>query len=148
MALTLLGVVILIEDDAEAHGIVRRLMGALPTGSRLLLSHTVTRPDKPDADAAVAFRKGHGTLKPTRRPPGAVAGFFDGLQLLGPGGVPCNHWHPRPATWPSARRRPCTAEWHASDAPGPGPVRAGRRRRPGGRSAPGRVGAEAAQVTW
>ncbi|MEU6525418.1 SAM-dependent methyltransferase [Streptomyces sp. NPDC046924] len=94
VALILLGVVIFIEDDAQAHGIVRRLMDALPAGSHLVLSHTVTRPDMPDVDAAVAFWNEHGTPRLTQRSPEAVAGFFDGLQLLGPGVVSCNHWRP------------------------------------------------------
>ncbi|MEV0305415.1 SAM-dependent methyltransferase [Streptomyces prasinus] len=97
VALVLLGVVMFIEDDEEARGIVRRLMDALPTGSHLVLSHTVTRPDMPDVDEAVAFWNEHGTPRLTQRPPGAVAGFFEGLQLLGPGVVSCNHWHPAPA---------------------------------------------------
>ncbi|MET8116369.1 MULTISPECIES: SAM-dependent methyltransferase [Streptomyces] len=97
VALVLLGVVMFIEDDEEARGIVRRLMDALPTGSHLVLSHTVTRPDMPDVDEAVAFWNEHGTPRLTQRPPGAVAGFFEGLQLLGPGVVSCNRWHPAPA---------------------------------------------------
>ncbi|OBQ46734.1 translation initiation factor IF-2 [Streptomyces sp. H-KF8] len=96
VALVLLGVVMFIEDDEEAREIVRRLMDALPTGSHLVLSHTVTRPDMPDVDEAVAFWNEHGTPRLTQRPPGAVAGFFEGLQLLGPGVVSCNRWHPAP----------------------------------------------------
>ncbi|AQS72399.1 translation initiation factor IF-2 [Streptomyces pactum] len=94
VALVLLGVVIFVEDDEEAYGIVRRLVDALPRGSHLVLSHTITRPDMPDVDAAVAFWNEHGTPKLTQRTPGAVARFFDGLELLPPGVVSCNHWCP------------------------------------------------------
>ncbi|MCT7354235.1 SAM-dependent methyltransferase [Streptomyces sp. 15-116A] len=94
VALILLGVVIFVEDDTEAHGIVRRLMDALPAGSHLVLSHTITRPDMPDVDAAVEFWNAHGTPKLTQRTPEAVTGFFDGLELLPPGVVSCNRWHP------------------------------------------------------
>ncbi|MGV9347135.1 SAM-dependent methyltransferase [Streptomyces spiralis] len=94
VALMLLGVVIFVEDDQEAYGIVRRLMDALPKGSHLVLSHTVTRPDMPDVDAAVAFWNEHGTPRLTQRTPGAVARFFDGLELLAPGVVSCNRWRP------------------------------------------------------
>lgn len=86
-----------VEDDEEARGIVRRLMDALPTGSHLVLSHTITRPDMPDVDAAVAFWNEHGTPRLTQRPPGAVAGFFEGLRLLEPGVVSCSRWRPDPA---------------------------------------------------
>ncbi|GGN79264.1 hypothetical protein GCM10011579_063490 [Streptomyces albiflavescens] len=94
VALVLLGVVIFIEDDEAAYGIVRRLMDALPKGSHLVLSHTITRPDMPDVDAAVAFWNEHGTPKLTQRTPTAVAEFFGGLELLEPGVVSCNWWRP------------------------------------------------------
>lgn len=94
VALMLLGVVIFVEDDEEAYGIVRRLMDALPSGSYLVLSHTITREDMPDVDAAVAFWNEHGTPKLTQRTPEAVTRFFDGLDLLEPGVVSCNHWRP------------------------------------------------------
>ncbi|GAA1415380.1 SAM-dependent methyltransferase [Streptomyces thermospinosisporus] len=96
VALILLGVVIFVEDDAEAYGIVRRLMDALPSGSHLVLSHTITRPDMPDVDAAVEFWNAHGTPKLTQRTPEAVERFFDGLELLPPGVVSCNRWHATP----------------------------------------------------
>ncbi|MYS49979.1 SAM-dependent methyltransferase, partial [Streptomyces sp. SID6013] len=72
VALMLLGVVIFVEEDDEAYGLVRRLVDALPAGSHLVLSHTVTRPDMPDVDAAVAFWNEHGTPKLTQRTPEAV----------------------------------------------------------------------------
>ncbi|WP_312866253.1 SAM-dependent methyltransferase [Streptomyces boluensis] len=94
VALVLLGVVIFIEDEAEAHRVVRRIMDALPSGSHLVLSHTVTSPSMPDVDAAVAFWNEHGTPKLTQRTPGQIAGFFAELELLGPGVVSCNRWRP------------------------------------------------------
>ncbi|MET8830394.1 SAM-dependent methyltransferase [Streptomyces sp. NPDC004610] len=94
VALMLLGVVIFIEDDEDAYGIVRRLMDALPTGSHLVLTHTITRSDMPDVDAAVAFWNEHGTPKLTQRTPAAVTRFFDGLELLDPGVVSANRWRP------------------------------------------------------
>ncbi|MCW5252617.1 SAM-dependent methyltransferase [Streptomyces sp. SHP 1-2] len=94
VALILLGVVIFVGDDGEAYGLVRRLLDALPPGSHLVLSHTVTRPDMPDVDAAVAFWNEHGTPKLTQRTPEAVTRFFDGLELLEPGVVSCNRWRP------------------------------------------------------
>ncbi|MFC7302876.1 SAM-dependent methyltransferase [Streptomyces monticola] len=98
VALVLLGVVIFIEEDAEAHAVVRRLMDALAPGSHLVLSHTITSPAMPDVDAAVAFWNEHGTPRLTQRTPTQVTRFFDGLELLGPGVVSCSRWHPRPGT--------------------------------------------------
>ncbi|MGW4228587.1 SAM-dependent methyltransferase [Streptomyces sp. NPDC004980] len=92
VALVLLGVVIFLEDDEEAYGTVRRLMDALPSGSYLVLSHTITDPAMPAVDAAVAFWNEHGTPKLTQRTPAQVTRFFDGLELLEPGVVSCSRW--------------------------------------------------------
>lgn len=94
VALVLLGVVIFVEEDAAAYGVVRRLMDALPPGSHLVLSHTITDPSMPDVDAAVAFWNENGTPKLTQRTPAEVTRFFDGLELLEPGVVSCNRWRP------------------------------------------------------
>jgi O-methyltransferase involved in polyketide biosynthesis len=93
VAITMLGVVIFIDDD-EAYGIVRRLMEDVPSGSYLVLSHTISSPAMPDVDAAVAFWNEHGTPKLTQRTPEQIARFFDGLELLEPGVVSCSRWRP------------------------------------------------------
>ncbi len=100
IAVTMLGVVIFIEDDAEAYGVVRTFMDAVPAGSYLALSHTVTHPDMPDMDAAVAFWNEHGTPKLTQRTPEQVTRFFDGLELLEPGVVSCSRWRADSTQWP------------------------------------------------
>ncbi|MGH4034292.1 SAM-dependent methyltransferase [Actinomycetota bacterium Odt1-20B] len=100
VALILLGVVIFLDDDSEAYGVVRRVMDALPSGSHLVLSHTITRPDMPDVDAAVAFWNEHGTPKLTQRTPEQITRFFDGLDLLEPGVVSCNKWRADAAEGP------------------------------------------------
>ncbi|MET7353772.1 SAM-dependent methyltransferase [Streptomyces mirabilis] len=96
VGLMLLGVVIFIDDDAEAYDIVRRLLEELPSGSHLVLSHTITSPAMPDVDAAVSYWNQHGTPCITQRTPEAVARFFDGLDLLEPGVVSCSRWRPQP----------------------------------------------------
>ncbi|MBC7274259.1 MAG: SAM-dependent methyltransferase [Streptomyces sp.] len=100
VALVLLGVVIFIGDDEDPYGLVRRLMDALPAGSHLVLSHTITSPAMPDVDEAVRFWNEHGTPKLTQRTPEAVTRFFDGLELLEPGVVSCSRWRPEPADGP------------------------------------------------
>ncbi|MBT2364911.1 SAM-dependent methyltransferase [Streptomyces sp. ISL-10] len=94
VALMLLGVVIFVEDDEESYAVVRRLMDALPAGSHLVLSHTITSPDMPDVDAAVAFWNENGTPRLTQRTPEQVTRYFDGLELLEPGVLSCNRWRP------------------------------------------------------
>jgi hypothetical protein len=96
VGLMLLGVVIFIDDDAEAYDIVRRLLEGLPSGSHLILSHTITSPAMSDVDAAVSYWNQHGTPCITQRTPEAVARFFDGLDLLEPGVVSCSRWRPQP----------------------------------------------------
>ncbi|WP_030937898.1 SAM-dependent methyltransferase [Streptomyces sp. NRRL S-646] len=97
VALMLLGVVIFIGDDEDPYGMVRRLMDALPSGSHLVLSHTITSPALSEVDEAVRFWNEHGVPALTQRTPEAVARFFDGLELLEPGVVSCSRWRPEPA---------------------------------------------------
>jgi len=99
VAITMLGVVIFINDHEEPYGLVRRFLDAVPSGSYLVLSHTITSPVMPDVDAAVAFWNEHGTPKLTQRTPEQVARFFDGLELLEPGVVSCSRWRPEAAPW-------------------------------------------------
>ncbi|MFE7957496.1 SAM-dependent methyltransferase [Streptomyces sp. NPDC057413] len=94
IGLMLLGVVIFVGDDEDPYGLVRRLLEALPSGSHLVLSHTVTHPEMPDVDEAVKFWNEHGTPKLTQRTPQDVTRFFDGLELLEPGVVSCSRWRP------------------------------------------------------
>ncbi|HEX5121043.1 MAG TPA: SAM-dependent methyltransferase [Pseudonocardiaceae bacterium] len=99
IGLMLLGVVIFIEDDAEALATVRRLMDPLPSGSYLVLSHTITDPSMPEMDAAVAFWNENGTPKLTQRTTTEVTRFFDGFDLIEPGVVSCSRWRAESSQW-------------------------------------------------
>jgi len=94
VALTMLGVVIFIGDDEGPYDIVRRYLDRLAPGSYLVLSHTITRADMPDIDAAVAFWNEHGTPRLNQRTHEQITRFFDGLELLDPGVVSCSRWRP------------------------------------------------------
>jgi len=94
VALMLLGVVIFLPDEEDPYAVVRRYLDALPAGSHLVLSHTITSPAMPDVDEAVRFWNEHGIPSLTQRTPQAVTRFFDGLELLEPGVVSCSHWRP------------------------------------------------------
>ncbi|MCC9711134.1 SAM-dependent methyltransferase [Streptomyces sp. MNU76] len=96
VALMLLDVMAFVADEEDPQGIVRRLMAALPSGSHLMLSHTVTDPRWPDVDIAAAWWNAHGTPRLNQRTPETVARFFDGLDLLEPGVVSCSRWRPEP----------------------------------------------------
>ncbi|PJE99526.1 translation initiation factor IF-2 [Streptomyces carminius] len=95
-AVMLLGIVMFVHDDDRARAIVRQLMDAVPSGSYLVLSHTVTAPGMEHMDAAVEYWNSVGTPKLLQRTPGEIARFFDGLEVLEPGIVSCSRWRPEP----------------------------------------------------
>ena len=81
-------------DQDDPYGIVATLLGALPAGSYLALSH----PAK-DIDAASMAKMAESlnqmmaeTVTFRDRP--AVARFFDGLELEQPGMVQASKWRP------------------------------------------------------
>ncbi|CAM5536766.1 hypothetical protein GCM10010298_74000 [Streptomyces microflavus] len=78
----------------NTHEVAQRVAPDTRVVSHLVLSHTVTHPDMPDVDEAVAFWNENGTPKLTQRTPAAVARYFDGLELLEPGVVSCSAWRP------------------------------------------------------
>jgi O-methyltransferase involved in polyketide biosynthesis len=96
VAMMLLGVVNFIDDLVDAYEIVHRLMGAVPPGSFLVISHTTRGPEM---DAAVAHWNRWGKPKLTQRDPDQIARFFDGLELLEPGVVSCSRWRPEAIPW-------------------------------------------------
>ena len=94
VALMLMGIMGHITDE-EAYSIVRRLVSALPSGSYLTLAD--------GADVNAAFRKAQegynssGAVPYYLRSPEQIARFFDGLELVEPGVVPCALWRPDPS---------------------------------------------------
>jgi hypothetical protein len=94
VAVVLMAVLQFVPDEDDPHGIVRRLMAAVPAGSYLVISH-------PAADIQAAAMAGMARslnalmaqrVKP--RSKDAVTAFFDGLDLLEPGVVRCPEWRP------------------------------------------------------
>jgi hypothetical protein len=101
VALLLVALLHFVEDHEDPHGIVSRLVDALPAGSYLVLSHATFDPLDPETIAAMnAINEG---IKPrfSPRPYAAVARFFDGLELLEPGIVSVSDWRPGPGPRPS-----------------------------------------------
>lgn len=90
-----------IADEQHPYDIVRTLLGALPAGSHLVLTHaTADFVDAARAEQAEAvletYAKGGFPLRPrTRR---EVARFFEGLELADPGLVLPQRWRPDPDT--------------------------------------------------
>jgi O-methyltransferase involved in polyketide biosynthesis len=93
VALIMLGVLGYLEDFGAARSITSRLTDALPAGSYLLVADGVS------ADPAVAAaqrRYNQSAFAPPYllRSPDQLASFFDGLNLVEPGVVPCSRWRP------------------------------------------------------
>jgi hypothetical protein len=82
-----------ITDDGEAQAIVRRLVGALPSGSYLVISDG-TNVGSEELDAALRRYDDTGAVPYRIRGPQQIARFFDNLELLEPGVVPCLQWRP------------------------------------------------------
>ncbi|GAB3672090.1 SAM-dependent methyltransferase [Streptomyces sparsus] len=95
-AVMLLGIVMFVADTDRARAIIRELVDAVPSGSYLVLSHTITAPGLTDVDEAVKFWNSVGTPKLMQRTPEEVASFFEGMELLEPGVVSCSRWRPEP----------------------------------------------------
>ncbi|MEU8760886.1 SAM-dependent methyltransferase [Streptomyces sp. NPDC048659] len=94
VAVLMLGILNFVLDTAEAGRIVRTVMGALPPGSHLVLTHPTY-----DAElggeanvAAMEFWNAHATPPITARSRAEFASFLEGLELLEPGIVSCARW--------------------------------------------------------
>jgi S-adenosyl methyltransferase len=94
VALMLMAILQHLGDEDDPYGVVATLLDALPSGSYLALSH----PAK-DIDAASMAKMADSlnqmmAEKVTFRDRLAVAGFFDGLELVEPGMVQASKWRP------------------------------------------------------
>jgi len=94
VAVMLMAILQHIDDEHDPRAIVATLMGAVPPGSYLALSHPAS-----DIDAEAMARMA-GVLnqmmaeKVAFRDRAAVSGFFGGLELVEPGLVQASKWRP------------------------------------------------------
>jgi len=94
VAVMLIAILHLIDDEADSHGVVTKLITAVPSGSYLAVSHL-------SSDIAAAARaEAHERLrqlmheKQTLRSREEVASFFTGLDMVEPGLVRIPEWRP------------------------------------------------------
>jgi O-methyltransferase involved in polyketide biosynthesis len=99
VALMLLGIMHYIEDDDEAHAIVRRLLDAVPSGSHLAIQHPTNTVSGARMDEAVRRWNETGGVPIRLRTPDELARFFVDLELLEPGVVSCSRWRPEATRW-------------------------------------------------
>lgn len=92
VALIMLGVLGHVDDYGAARSITSQLMDALPAGSYLAIADGVagSRP----VDEAQQRYNGAAAVPYHLRRPDQLASFFDGLDLIEPGVVPCPRWKP------------------------------------------------------
>jgi hypothetical protein len=92
VALIMLGVLGYLDDFGVARSVTSQLVNALPAGSYLAVADGVT--GNADTERAQQrYNQGEPVPYLLRRPD-QVASFFDGLDLVDPGVVPCSRWRP------------------------------------------------------
>jgi len=97
VALMLVGVLLFVLDDEEAHAIVKRLLDAVPSGSYLTIVHPSDAINTEAMQRNVQFWNENATPPMTMRTPEEIASFFDGLELVEPGVVSLTRWRPDPS---------------------------------------------------
>jgi hypothetical protein len=96
IGLMMLGVLGQIPDSDNPHGIVKRLLEAMPSGSYLVVEDGVDT-DPAQNDAIGNYNENpDSTASYHLRSPEQLTRYFDGLELLEPGVVSCSHWRPEP----------------------------------------------------
>jgi O-methyltransferase involved in polyketide biosynthesis len=100
VALVMLGVLGHIDDYGSARSIASQLMDALPPGSYLAIADGVAGTGSVD-DAQQRYNRAVPVPYHLRRPD-QLASFFDGLDLIEPGVVPCPQWKPDALSAPGA----------------------------------------------
>jgi S-adenosyl methyltransferase len=103
VAVTMLGILPFIGADDEARGIVRRLLAAVPAGSYLAITHSTSEASGERVIEAVRQWNAVAPTPYTLRSPAQIAAFFEGLELIEPGLVPCPRWRPDPDDGDGAR---------------------------------------------
>lgn len=93
IAVTLLMILMLIQDSDDPYGIVSELMAAMPSGSYLVISHPASDIDSGEiVQAYERLNERMGGAQGTLRTRSEIARFFDGLEMVEPGLVQLNRW--------------------------------------------------------
>jgi SAM-dependent methyltransferase len=91
IALILSGVLGHVDDTDRARAIVRELLEPLPSGSYLSLNDGTSVISAEIAEAQDGYNE-TGAAPYKLRSPDEIASYFDGLELVEPGVVPCPRW--------------------------------------------------------
>ncbi len=97
MALLLMGILHNVSDQSDPHGIVRRLVQAMPGGSYLAISHLTADIYPELTEFAAALNERDLDEPMVLRDHAEVTSFFDGLEIVEPGVVQLSKWRPQSA---------------------------------------------------
>jgi hypothetical protein len=111
VAVMLLGILLFIPDEDDPWAVTAQLMGAVPPGSYLVISHGASDIQTQDMVTANSRYNERSAVAMRLRPRDEFTRFFDGLDLVSPGVVPINHW--QPGTVPGAQREPALPAYAA-----------------------------------
>nr|WP_157468415.1 SAM-dependent methyltransferase [Frankia sp. QA3] len=92
VALSMIALFHFVPDSDDPHGIIGRLVDALPSGSYLILTNGTADYDPATQDLAVAYEKQGITVRLRSR--AEVEGLFGGLELIDPGVELVHRWRP------------------------------------------------------
>jgi hypothetical protein len=95
IAVLLLGILHNFRDEYDPHEVVRTLMGAVPGGSYLAISHLTADIYPELAEFARALNERQLDAPLVLRDHAQVTSFFDGLELVEPGVVKLSRWRPQ-----------------------------------------------------
>lgn len=112
VAVLLVALLHLFDDDEDPYAMVRKYMAKLPSGSYLGITH-ITNDITPGTAETFAHLNDTMTEPLIARTKQQVQGFLDGLELVEPGIAPVNEWHPDADTpagqvihWAALARKP------------------------------------------
>ncbi|MFC5744372.1 SAM-dependent methyltransferase [Actinomadura rugatobispora] len=112
VALLMVGLLEFIADCEQARRAVATLLAALPSGSYLVITHSVDDARYRDVIHQAQHAYASATVAFVTRPREQIVRFLDGLQVLSPGVVQVSRWRPDtisrpcPATAAAVARKP------------------------------------------
>ena len=98
VALMLVAVLHFVREDEDPQGIVRKLIGALPSGSYVVASHATWEYQSPEAIAELTANNQDGRF--AARTGDQLAALLDGLEVVEPGLVSVSRWRAETAPQP------------------------------------------------
>ena len=94
VALTFMGVLGHVTDHEAARRIVGGLISGLPSGSYLAINDSINT--SPELEEALRVYEASGAVPYRTRSLEQFTSYFDGLELVEPGVVLVDDWHPDP----------------------------------------------------